>query len=218
MKKVAFFVDGFNLYHAIDSTFTHHRYKWLNLRQLSQHLIQNDEEIKSILYFTAYSTWDESKLLRHKAYVRALSSKGVDIVLGQFQEVRKRFLKEKMEVKDVVPPEAILPKEFKFSTYEEKKTDVNIAVKLIEFASHGAFDTFYIISADSDFVPALNYIHKYHRNIRLVNILPIKARGIKLAQVCDDQIEMTEEHLQNSLLEYEVKQGADRILIPERYK
>ncbi|HTZ32158.1 MAG TPA: hypothetical protein VMH31_06855 [Methylomirabilota bacterium] len=41
MAKIAFFVDGFNLYHALDYTESgpdHHRfrkYKWLNLRALA---------------------------------------------------------------------------------------------------------------------------------------------------------------------------------------
>ncbi len=218
MAKAAFFIDGFNLYHAIDHSFNHHNYKWLNLRSLSEKFLNSGDELGQVCYFTAYCTWDRDKLLRHKKYVKALSSKGVDIVLGRFQRVTKSFNRVKMEVSNVVPVGAQLPDSFTFETHEEKKTDVNVAVKLIELASRGIYDVFYIISADSDFVPALQYIRKFHRNIRLINITPINSSGRTLSQVCDEQIQMSEVHLSGSLLEDEIQIGHELVQIPEKYK
>ena len=37
-KRSMFFVDGFNLYHALDSETRYHKYKWLNLRALAVNL------------------------------------------------------------------------------------------------------------------------------------------------------------------------------------
>jgi uncharacterized LabA/DUF88 family protein len=45
-----------------------------------------------------------------------------------------------------------------FKVMEEKRTDVNIAVKLVDDAYQDACDKFVIVSGDSDLVPALNCI------------------------------------------------------------
>lgn len=65
MKSI-FFIDGFNLYHAIDNNFKHGKYKWLDLRLLSEKFIAPEEKIKKIFYFTAYAKWDKVKIERHK--------------------------------------------------------------------------------------------------------------------------------------------------------
>ena len=36
MNRVSVFVDGFNLYHALDVNSAYHKYKWLNLDKFSK--------------------------------------------------------------------------------------------------------------------------------------------------------------------------------------
>lgn len=218
MKRAGFFVDGFNLYHAIDNTFGDSRYKWLNLRKLADNLVSNDEVVKNVFYFSAYCTWNEGKRTRHKQYVKALSSKGVQLIKGNFQRSTARFFRDKMEVVESDLDKADLPEKLIFKTFEEKKTDVNIAVKLIEEATNADYDVFYIISADSDFSPALKYLKKYHRKIKLINVLPINSKGITLGQVCDYQIVIDEDILKSSLLEDSVKIGTEIVAMPTEWK
>ncbi len=45
MKKVAFFIDGFNLYHAINDDERYKKYKWLDLNSLAKKFITHDESI-----------------------------------------------------------------------------------------------------------------------------------------------------------------------------
>jgi ferritin len=55
-ERVVCFVDGFNLYHAIDAIKQPHL-KWLNLRQLFTRLTRTKSQIiTQILYFSAYPT------------------------------------------------------------------------------------------------------------------------------------------------------------------
>lgn len=207
IMKIAFFVDGFNLYHAIDKNFKANKYKWLNLRLLAENIKKPEEKIKNILYFSAYCSWNKEKKDKHKLYVRALSSVGVRLIKGSFCNVEKSFTKTKNEVvsSDKIFDE--LPNNLVFKTYEEKKTDVNIAVSLIEEAISENYDVFYILSADSDFAPALKYIKKHHRKIKLVSVLPPKSSGYKIKQVCDNQIYLTEDLLKKSLFNNEIKIG-----------
>ncbi|MBU4293815.1 MAG: hypothetical protein KJ770_07175 [Actinobacteria bacterium] len=53
--KLNFYIDGFNVYHKIrDYQYkTGKCYKWLNYRKLFESLVNNDEEINKIYFFTA---------------------------------------------------------------------------------------------------------------------------------------------------------------------
>lgn len=92
MIRVACYVDGFNVYHAIDDMSRATRgelnhLKWLDLRKLMT--IFTDpavHNIVSVKYFSAYATWKPQQCARHKVYVAALENTGVDIILGQFKE------------------------------------------------------------------------------------------------------------------------------------
>lgn len=48
------YVDGFNLYHAIDEL-RQDSLKWLCLRQLAESILRPDENLKMVKYFSAYA-------------------------------------------------------------------------------------------------------------------------------------------------------------------
>ena len=55
MKRSMFFVDGFNMYHALDEDPAFHKYKWLDLDALARCIsIPPYEDIQNVRYFTAY--------------------------------------------------------------------------------------------------------------------------------------------------------------------
>ncbi|MCX6807276.1 MAG: NYN domain-containing protein [Patescibacteria group bacterium] len=216
--KVIFFIDGFNLYHAIDNNFNHGKYKWLDLRKLSNLFIEENEQIKKIFYFSTFCPWNKEKMIRHKKYVRALSKNGVEMIRGSFQLTTKRFIKGKMNVLNLIPPDIEVPAEIKFQSYEEKKTDVNIAVKIIECATLDIYDHFYILSGDSDFVPAIKYVRKNYQHIKLTNILPINSAGQEIGKACHAQLRIEEDHLRKSLLEQKIVVAKDAVIEkPEEY-
>lgn len=127
MKSI-FFVDGFNLYHAICDAFDHAKYKWLNLKQLALNLIDHEDELRSVHYFTAYCGWNKQKERKHRTYVEALTKYGVQTVEGKFMPVGKRFKKRYMRIFDMAPyilEDWMIPEEIAYVTNEEKRTDVN---------------------------------------------------------------------------------------------
>ena len=72
MIRVAAFIDGFNLYHAVDDLGKQH-HKWLDLRKVilcfldpSRHALQG------VYYFSAHATWLPDAHKRHEAYVTIL--------------------------------------------------------------------------------------------------------------------------------------------------
>lgn len=72
MRRVIVYVDGFNLYHAIDDLKRPHL-KWLDLRALAESLLRKDETLKSVKYFSAYATWMPDRYARHRDYAERSS-------------------------------------------------------------------------------------------------------------------------------------------------
>src|SRR5262245_27349768 len=86
-QRAITFVDGFNLYHAIDKL-KQQELKWLDLRALSRvFLNSNFEQLTKVFYFSAYANhMGKSARKRQAAYVRALELTAVQPILGHFKE------------------------------------------------------------------------------------------------------------------------------------
>jgi hypothetical protein len=106
MKRILFFVDGFNVYHALDDHPKYHKYKWLDYSNLAKRFVSKQDQIVGIFYFTAYAHWNPHKMARHQLLVRALMATGVKVVFGKFKnrDHECRLCKGK------------------YSTFEEKQT------------------------------------------------------------------------------------------------
>ncbi len=142
-KRAAVYVDGFNLYHSIKNMKID-RLKWLSLSSLANLLIpKNDEEIVCVKYFSALATHrGKSSEVRHRTYISALESEGVQCLLGRFKG-QQRVCRNCGT---------------KWKHPEEKETDVSIAIHMIADAYDDLFDVCYLISADTDLVPPLQMI------------------------------------------------------------
>ncbi len=181
-KKVIAFIDGFNLYHALDDKKSYHKYKWLNLVKLSKCFLPKDSNLVKVYYFTSLATWNNEKKDRHNVYIEALKSEGVEIILGRFQSVKKFCTNCKSN----------------FKTFEEKKTDVNIATHLLKLAATGEYDEALIISGDSDLKPAIIATKElYSKFIRVA--IPIGRKAEELKESSSEYSKMKEIHVKSSL-------------------
>ncbi|VDS07906.1 6-hydroxy-3-succinoylpyridine 3-monooxygenase HspA [Paracoccus haematequi] len=138
-KRTIVYVDGFNLYHALDEL-RDDSLKWLCLRRLSESFLRHDEELKQVKYFSAYATWMPDAHARHRDYVQALMAEGVKFVEGNF---KKKSLKCRTCSSQ-------------YWTHEEKETDVNIAIHLVRDTLQDSYDRAIIISADTDMCSAID--------------------------------------------------------------
>ena len=153
------YVDGFNLYYGLlkDSPF-----KWLNLERLSALLRPHDEVLK-ILYFTAMI--DGPRLRNQEEYIRALNAlPSVEIILG-------KLMKRNMVCK---VPDCNYQGSRMFTTAEEKGTDVNIAVRMLDDAFNDRCDDFILVSGDSDLAPVILKIKGLSPSRRIVVYVPAK--------------------------------------------
>lgn len=74
--RVACYIDGFNLYHAIDAL-NDPLLKWTDLKALASSYLGKDDRLVRTVFFTAFNTWDQGKRQRHVNYVKALEATGV---------------------------------------------------------------------------------------------------------------------------------------------
>ena len=188
----------------MDNNPQYKKYKWLNLNELALNMIPDNETLEQVLYFTAYCIWDKEKKEKHKKYVEALSKYGIHTVRGKFLRVTKRFNKCSMPITDMSPvitDSSILPDEIEYQTYEEKKTDVNIATKIVDYAYKGKYDHAYIVSADGDIAPAIEMVKNEFSDKKFTAVLPIGYSNQYLCQVCEmNVIKIEESHLKDAQL------------------
>ena len=182
MRKAAFFIDGFNLYHSIDNDARLRKYKWLNLWQLCSSLLMPNDMISEVSCFTAYTDWNAERKARHMDYVAINEAAGCQIILGKFLQ------KDRVSMVECGTP--CLPTvtqrfcKKKYVAHEEKMTDVNIAVAIVKACALGTCEAIYLVSGDNDLVPALDTARQINPNVRLRLIIPINARAKNLMRVC----------------------------------
>lgn len=157
-RRAIFFFDGFNFYHSlVDGIERHHfpkKYKWVNLWKLATRVALDDDEVTKVLYFTAYCTWDDDKKRRHQAFVKALEAHGVEVKLGEFRTNTLHVGGRQIPIR------------------EEKRTDVNIAVWLLRLGFQDCFDSAYLVSGDSDFIPLMESFFELFPRKRFVVAFP----------------------------------------------
>ena len=203
MNRIVFFIDGFNLYHSLDCNVAYYKYKWLNLDKLAHCFVTSNDKIEKVFYFTTYATWDQVKLVKHQIYVKALQFVGVEVVFGAFRYVDKTC--------------RICRKQYK--TFEEKQTDVNIAIKLFQAAVQDLWDTAIIISGDSDLIPAIKAVKSTFPAKRIGLVIPIGRRAEELKQVVGFHMKLKEKHLVTSQFEDEITiDGGIKLTRPATWK
>ncbi len=162
MQRVIMYVDGFNLFYGLRAR-GWRRYYWLNVRRLAENLLRPGQRLEAVRYFTArveYDPGDPGKHVRQNTYLEALATlPDTYIHYGYFQVKAQRCYN----------CGAI------WRAYEEKMTDVNIAVELLGDAKDDAFDVAILVSGDGDAAgPLLEVRKRYPTKRTLEPILIIR--------------------------------------------
>lgn len=143
-SRVVGFIDGFNLYHSIDTTGQHHL-KWVNLRSLCAQFAPSPQfNLEAVYYFSAFATWRADAYARHRVYVAAVESVGVTPIMGRFKN----------------KPRQCRTCRTTWTDHEEKETDVNLALKIVEGALRDEYDLALILTGDSDIGPAVSFVRR----------------------------------------------------------
>jgi uncharacterized LabA/DUF88 family protein len=198
--RVACYVDGFNLYHAIDDLKQPHL-KWLDLWALATSLCRPDEELVKVAYFSAYATWLPAQFARHRQYVAALKHLGVECHIARFSASPAQCKKCKTT----------------WIKHEEKETDVHFSLTLFEDAIDDIFDRALIISADGDHVPAVRRVRRRLPAKQMFLAVPPNrfSKARELREVCGSSSMITQGRIARYLLPHALTSDDGR-LIAER--
>ena len=150
------YVDGFNLYYrALKQT----PFKWLDLSGLFRDVLKSHHDILKIKYFTARVSArpnDPSEPRRQNAYLRALQHHcpELEVYFGHFLTYK------------VQAPLAITgnrPRLVNVIRTEEKGSDVNLAVHLLNDAWLNDYDCAVVVTNDSDIAEAMRLVKKHKK-------------------------------------------------------
>lgn len=91
--------------------------------------------------------------------------------------------------------------------FEEKQTDVNIAIKLFQTAIADLYDTALIVSGDSDLIPAIEAVKQTFPDKRVTVVIPIGRRAEALKHAAHAHMKMKVKHLATSQFEDRIQKG-----------
>jgi 6-hydroxy-3-succinoylpyridine 3-monooxygenase len=173
-KRSVIYIDGFNLYYG---ALRGGPYKWLNLDRYFHLLLPNDN-IQKIRYFAARVVGPRAA--NQDAYLSALTTLPlVEVILGKFKV---------KQVQGLCPSCPLLTPQF-FSTFEEKRTDVNIALWMLHDAHKDLCDRLVLVSGDSDLVPAIAMVKNHYPEKTIIVYIParnaIRGAAVELRSIAD---------------------------------
>lgn len=186
---------------------SHHR--WLDIKTLMENFIHAPtQQIQTIYYFSAHANWRKDSYGRQKAYIKALTNSGITTILGQFKE-KDRFCKSCNST---------------WKGHEEKETDVNIALCMLNEAYKDSYDAAYVISRDSDLAPPIRMVLKEFPHKKVKVITPPGFRQSKeLAQAVAkpkrDLQSIKPIHIERSLFPQQVLDAGGNLVVerPKKY-
>lgn len=197
MTRVACYVDGFNLYHAIDDLNKAHL-KWVDLWALATSLCRPQETLVKVAYFSAYATWLPDKYARHREYVAALKQAGVECHMARFSEQTMKCTSCNKTWK----------------RHEEKETDVHFSLTLLEDAFDDVFDRALVISADGDHVPAVRRVRARFPGKQVFAATPPGRHGLarEMLKACNSGTPITPGRIAKCLLPEFVRDGKGNLI------
>ncbi len=214
LKRVTFYIDGFNFYFGLKRTKKidpdWRKYYWIDMVKLCESFLGENQILAKVIYFTA-SPLSPQKNSRQSAFLNANRLINGD----RFEIVRGKYL-EKHLICPYCKGDICRP--------EEKKTDVNISIRMIEDCVMSKTDCISLISADSDLVPPLELIQRRFPNIGIKvyfppsnfsndlkdNIIHHRSKPILLIK--------NQRRFENAVMPDEVSDGQKNYTIPEKWK
>ncbi len=150
------YVDGFNFYYGqLRGT----PYKWLDLTRLFKTVLGNENVLIRVKYFTARvqpTVRDPQINIRQDTYLRALT-----ICCPEVETHLGHFLRHKVLAENANPP----PNQVEIIKTEEKGSDVNLALHVLNDAWSDAYDCAVIVSNDSDLATSLQFVKEQHKKV-----------------------------------------------------
>ena len=203
MKRVAAYIDGFNLYFGLRAK-GWQRFYWLNIQQLVRHLLRPGQRLAVTKYFTAIVKYPPDKQRRQSIFLEALGT------LPDFHIYYGHYIADKITCRKCGHA---------YTTHHEKMTDVNIAAELLIDAFQNNFDIALLISADGDLVGPVKQIKQLFPKKRVIVVFPPKRYSNALKSIADVCLHLDRTTLAKSVFPNQVVKADGFILRrPSRWR
>jgi hypothetical protein len=200
-RRAALYVDGFNLYHAIEEMEREYL-KWLDLRALARAIAPRSEVIRKVVWCTAFRSAGRSRVARHQAYYEALKASGVTCMVGHF----------------ALYADGCNACGHSWTVATEKQSDVNLALAVLDDAHENRFDVCYLMTTDGDHAATARFLKERFPEKKLVLVAPPGRRqNPTLLEWADAQVMLDFDHLVGALLPPAVSGPDGPILRPSSY-
>ena len=202
--RVAIYIDGFNFYYGLKSK-NWKRFYWLDIVKFFENFLKPNQDLISITYFSA-----------------------IPLEKGKHDRQDLLFSANKLNPKFQIELGRYMPKNKKCSncgnkqkSFEEKETDVKIAVKMISDVIYDNCDISILVSADSDLVPPINFIREYKPSHKIYIYFPPNRFSSNLNSIANNikKLDGSFKLFESSLLPDEIElQNGYKIKKPENWK
>ena len=191
MQRAIAYIDGFNLYFGLKEA-NWKKYYWLNVHKLAQQLLGAKSRLIITKYFSSRvsaTSRDPHKQARQSCFLDAMKT------LPDVQLFMGHYLKKPQQCRHC---------HARWNIYEEKMTDVNIAVEMLTDAFQDNFDSALLISADSDLTSPIAAIRGLFPHKSIVVAFPPGRRSWQLRTVATSTTTIGRPALEKSLFPDEI--------------
>lgn len=183
--RLIVYIDGFNLYHGIHDAASH-ELLWLDIVQLAKDL-RPASSVVQVKYFTATVLDEPDAQSRQDRYITALTK----LHPGRLTVIRGEYKRRHKRCRTCGA---------KWISYEEKQTDVNMAIHIVADVSGGRADSYMIVSGDTDVIPAVKMGWSIDPNAVIFAQFPPGRSSVALKRMMPASREITLAKLRGALL------------------
>jgi uncharacterized LabA/DUF88 family protein len=167
-QRIIFYIDGFNFYFGLKDKKWKSFY-WLDIVKFCSAFVRSHQELIEVNYFSAIPK-EVGKHERQDLFFNAnKQNQYFKLHLGKYLSKNKRCSSCGV----------------KYKIHEEKETDVRIATQMIKDVVFDKCDISILISADSDIVPAIEFIREFNPRHKIITYFPPNRFSSNLNQLSD---------------------------------
>lgn len=201
MNRVIAYIDGNNLHYRTRDLNKPHLL-WCDVKELVKGFLKDGDSLESVKYYTARPFVKPPKIpplipntenaeWRWVRHTKALKSIGVEICEGittgkkNYIDLDELLSHDAMQrtvsndnLKMVLSSRLLRAylsqskNEFICESHGEKQTDVHLATDLVGNSYQNAYDTAFVVSGDSDLLPAIAHVLNNHPSLKIKVISP----------------------------------------------
>ena len=212
--RVTFYVDGFNFYYGLKrkKQVNPHwqRFYWLDVVKFFSQFLGPGQELEKVVYFTA-SPLDSEKSSRQSAFLNANTLLNPDT----FEIVRGKYINKIIQCPHCKTA---------INRPEEKKTDVNLSVRMMGDCFNNLTDVVVLVSADTDLIPPMDFILNTFADKKVRVYFPPTNNSYDIAAYMKARrsniirLENNEAKFANAVMPDVVSNNIKSYIIPENWK